>query len=206
MPQQRAVATRMAVLRGAASVFEREGYAEATIAKILAEVGITKGAMYFHFPSKEKVAEAIVAEQVRWRDAEVDETALSPLQQLVDMSYRFVAALQRDLLLRASVRLALESRTFHTDDPSAYTEWMDSIETLLSAADAAGEVRDGVDLGHAAYVVTGSITGLQLTSEAMTGRADLPDRVHDMWSLLMPSIATPEAFDALDVRPPADRS
>ncbi len=55
--QDRAILTRQAILTAAAGVFEERGYRAATISEILARAGVTRGALYFHFPSKEDLAE-----------------------------------------------------------------------------------------------------------------------------------------------------
>src|SRR5438067_2304986 len=49
----------------AAAVFGRRGYGLASIAEIAAESGMTKGALYFHFPSKDDLARAVIEEQHR---------------------------------------------------------------------------------------------------------------------------------------------
>lgn len=54
--QERAVRTRRAVLEAAATVFADHGYTAATVADILKTAGVTKGALYFHFDSKEALA------------------------------------------------------------------------------------------------------------------------------------------------------
>lgn len=60
--QERAEATRDSVLRGAAGVFLRLGYANASLSEIIAESQVTKGALYFHFGSKEELARAVIDE------------------------------------------------------------------------------------------------------------------------------------------------
>jgi len=45
--------TRQRLLQAATRVFARRGYHRATVDEIVAEAGISKGAFYFHFPSKE---------------------------------------------------------------------------------------------------------------------------------------------------------
>ena len=61
--QQRAVLTRGRVLTAAAEVFARTGFLAASMNDIVDAAGVTKGAVYFHFPSKEALAVAIVEEQ-----------------------------------------------------------------------------------------------------------------------------------------------
>ncbi len=58
--QARAEITRDSVLAGAADVFLRLGYANASLSEIIAQSNVTKGALYFHFGSKEELARAVV--------------------------------------------------------------------------------------------------------------------------------------------------
>lgn len=58
--QERAFRTRHVVLEAAAQVFAEHGYATARIADILKIAGVTKGALYFHFDSKETLAKGVL--------------------------------------------------------------------------------------------------------------------------------------------------
>lgn len=60
MTQQRAIKTRAGVITAAAHEFADRGYAGASINSIIANSTSTKGALYFHFPSKEALAEAVL--------------------------------------------------------------------------------------------------------------------------------------------------
>ncbi|MEU1409958.1 helix-turn-helix domain-containing protein, partial [Streptomyces sp. NPDC005728] len=62
--QERAVRTRRAILVAAAGVFAEVGFEAATIAEILQRAGVTKGALYFHFASKQELAQAVLAGQL----------------------------------------------------------------------------------------------------------------------------------------------
>lgn len=197
MAQQRAVATRAAVLLAAARVFERHGYA-ATISQILDEAGVTKGAMYFHFDSKESLAAAIVAEQSNWRQGNI-EPAQCPFQRVVDISHRFVRALTEDVLVRASIRLTLERNTFGAEDPSPYTDWFDAIREMLEEAAQVKDLLPRVAPEAAARLIVSAVTGLQLISEAQTRRADIKERLLEMWEVLAPALVTPHALAHLDL-------
>ena len=58
--QDRARLTRDRIILGAAVTFCRVGYQAATIDDIATEAAVTKGAIYFHFTSKEHVVSASV--------------------------------------------------------------------------------------------------------------------------------------------------
>lgn len=78
--QARAVATRAQIVLHAAEAFEKAGFAGASLGTILASAGTTKGALYFHFRSKEALARFIIAEQHRISIADFD-TVLGDLPE-----------------------------------------------------------------------------------------------------------------------------
>src|SRR5919205_2789724 len=85
-PQLRAQATRLAILTAAAEHFARHGYHATSLERVLADSGGTKGALYFHFASKEALARAVIAEMVqRWGDLrrQVSGRGLDPLSTLL---------------------------------------------------------------------------------------------------------------------------
>jgi AcrR family transcriptional regulator len=56
---QRLEATRNAITEAATGLFGRRGYAETTMDEIAAAAGVAKGAVYHHFPTKERLFEAV---------------------------------------------------------------------------------------------------------------------------------------------------
>jgi AcrR family transcriptional regulator len=97
-------ATRAFLLQVAAEVFAERGYAETTIAELIARSALTKGAFYFHFSSKEQLALAVIEEkQHQWFDAV--QAAISVHPRAIDQ-------------LRA---VALALVRVHRDDPSAFS-------------------------------------------------------------------------------------
>ncbi len=61
-PDQRA---RERLLRAAADVFDRKGYAAASVREIVERAGITKPVLYYHYGSKEGILVAILEEGAR---------------------------------------------------------------------------------------------------------------------------------------------
>lgn len=57
--------TRDKILQAAAAEIHRQGFQAASIAHILADTGLTKGALYHHFPSKQTLGLAVVDEVIR---------------------------------------------------------------------------------------------------------------------------------------------
>nr|WP_279387928.1 ScbR family autoregulator-binding transcription factor [Streptacidiphilus pinicola] len=194
--QERAVRTRQEVLRAAAEVFDRRGFAAATMSEILSVAGLTKGAVYFHFASKEELAHAVIAEQSTWAE-QVDWSAPG-FQAVIDVSVAYARALLDDPFIRATVRLVIEHGAFEAPDVEPWRVFIDMARQLLQRAEEAGDLLPGLDLDQAAAVVTASFTGIQLTSQVLAGRADLLERITAWWKLLLPGLVTPERLLTLD--------
>ncbi len=60
--QERARATRRSLLEAAACLFAQQGYASTSVNDISARSGRTSGSVYFHYASKEGIAQAVVRE------------------------------------------------------------------------------------------------------------------------------------------------
>ena len=90
--QARAHETRSRILTGAAEAFAEHGFAGATIADIMTRSGVTKRALYFHFDTKEEVADAVLAAHTTWLRDAVAALAGSPVQRLVAVSYTHLRA------------------------------------------------------------------------------------------------------------------
>lgn len=60
--QERAARTRRTLIRAAAEVFAREGFAPASLTTISRQAGVSNGALHFHFTSKNALAQAVEEE------------------------------------------------------------------------------------------------------------------------------------------------
>ncbi|MCB5169615.1 TetR/AcrR family transcriptional regulator [Streptomyces bambusae] len=197
--QERGTRSRRSILEAAARVFDERGYDAASTNEILASTGLTRGALYHHFPSKESIAVALVAahsEALTVREQPVK------LQSVIDLTLEFAERLQTDPVLRASVRLAVEQTSFSRPPQTSFEQSSAAILTLLRQAEAQGEILPGVDVEEAATTIVGSFTGLQVMSQVYTGRADLPHRITVFWGFLLPGLATPGLLGRLRTTPP----
>ena len=57
--------TRHRILGAATQLFARRGYGEASVSDIAAEAGVSMGALYHHFTSKEELFRTVVDEHLR---------------------------------------------------------------------------------------------------------------------------------------------
>ncbi|MFD6889471.1 ScbR family autoregulator-binding transcription factor [Streptomyces sp. NPDC059957] len=197
--QERAIQTRKEILRAAAVVFDKVGFAGASINRILAEADLTAGALYFHFKSKEDLARAVMNAQP---DSIIPWLSSEGLQRLVDITLVWAHQLQTDVLLRAGVRLTNEQGAFGSRDIAPYQDWSRIMADCLRVAIEKGELQAGIDPAELAEFVVEACTGMQTYSAvASEDRADLYDRVIRMWRLLMPGIAVPTVIARTEVNP-----
>lgn len=90
---ERTAATRGRILDAARALFADRGYDDTTVGDLLDAAGISKGALYHHFDSKDAVAETLFAEvshdailAASRHGAETDD----PLDALVDAGLRWI--------------------------------------------------------------------------------------------------------------------
>ncbi|MEV5972512.1 ScbR family autoregulator-binding transcription factor [Streptomyces sp. NPDC051921] len=199
--QERGTRSRQAILEAAAEVFDLRGYDAASTNEILARSGLTRGALYHHFPSKESIAMALLDAH---GGALFAPERTTKLQSIIDLTFAFAVQLQRDPVLRASVRLAVEKTSFPRPVDTPYEQSTVAIGELLAEAQQHGEILPGLDVGDATTVIIGAFTGLQVMSQVYTNRDDLPERVSAMWRFLLPGMVAPGLIGNLRVTPPSE--
>jgi AcrR family transcriptional regulator len=94
--QARSRETVAAILRGAAQVFSRHGYAAGTTNRIAERAGVSIGSLYEYFPNKDALLVALMVEHVREGEALLLRTRadLGPgPHALRDVVHRFVTAM-----------------------------------------------------------------------------------------------------------------
>ncbi|MFE0190673.1 ScbR family autoregulator-binding transcription factor [Streptomyces sp. NPDC059008] len=195
--QERAIRTRRACLVAAAEIFNECGYEAATIAAIIDRAQLTRGALYFHFTSKEELARGVLAEAVTTE-------GLVPqplkLQEWADIALLLAHRLPREPLLSASIRLSVDSkarRMFGTRWP----DWIELVGKVLLEAKERGELLPHVDPADTARLFVGAWTGVQLVSEVMPEGRDLSREISRLLELILPNIAVPGVLARLDTSP-----
>lgn len=199
--QERAVRTRQAILEAAGAIFAERGYGSARISDVYKRAGMTKGAFYFHFTSKEQLAQEVLDGQVT---QQTNHLPLKPrevkLQELVDSALLVAHRLTFDTFLQGSIRLSIDQGSV-LDRRQPYRAWIEFQIAVLAEARARGELLPDVDIEVAAEVLVGAFSGMQLLTEVMTGRANVEERIASLYRVILPSLAVPEIFARLDIAP-----
>ncbi|MGW6361790.1 TetR family transcriptional regulator [Streptomyces sp. NPDC055092] len=113
MSQPRAERTRRRLLRAAAQEFAALGYSGARLTDVVDRIGMTKGALYGHFASKQALAIAVRDEAARrWviLRTDVEGTCPDALGRLRALAERLVQCMERDPHFRAAIRFASDGR------------------------------------------------------------------------------------------------
>jgi len=191
--QQRAVATRAALVEAAAHEFDERGYLGTSVDGVAERAGLTKGAVYFHFRSKADMAAAVVAAQnevSRRYAAAVRERCLSPLESLMWMSQGVATQMVHEVVVSAGIRLATDEHAAAVvrRDPDA--DWVQHTASVVRQAIDAGEVDPAWDPVMVGRVVGPAFAGVQMTSDRLHDRADLYERLRELWTVLLAAIVT----------------
>lgn len=195
--QERAEITRQAILDGAAIAFDRFGSGAASLSDVVKHAGVTKGALYFHFQSKEALARTLMDEQFQISEG-VPAIEEPGLQTVIDLTHQMAHGLRSNVRIRAAIRLVIEFGSFTNPDPTPYNTWIDTAFGCLKPAQDRGDVFPTLDLYDLSTLLVGAFTGIQVTSHVRTGREDLHTRVIDLWHFLLPGIVPADRLPHFD--------
>lgn len=196
--QRRAIVTRHGLLEAAGEHFAATGYHGTSLREILEACGVTKGALYFHFPSKQALVEAIIAETVqRWTEmaAEVRRRGMDPLQALIASFDGVFTLMLTDPIVHGAIRL-LNGPGVPSDQAREHYQQAETfVATHLCDAAAAGLLRDGIDIDGMAQSIVATVTGHRLICDRSDALDELPGRIRAMWRALLPLIASQHWLD-----------
>ncbi|MCY0942897.1 TetR/AcrR family transcriptional regulator [Streptomyces antarcticus] len=139
--QERAVRTRSALVRAAAAEFDRDGYHGTSLARISKVAKISIGAVTFHFPSKNELADAVFEEGRAMTVAALEQMAAEPvpaLRAVVDLSLELTRLMEEETAVRSAIRLSRE----RPGSASWSDLWLPTVRRLLDRAYENGQLRD----------------------------------------------------------------
>ena len=196
--ERRADVTRQRLMAAASQQFARHSYSMVSLDDILAKAELTKGAMYFHFPSKQALALAIIDELTEMSRAAITELlsrAMSGLETLIDLFYLLAVQDTQNEVARAGTRL-IETLDNPTTDPAVtlWQSWIEFVTNLLQKAVAEGDIVDHTDPEDIAKILVALWVGMRRISDL-----DQPERYLDnlrsAWILTLPSVTNPDRVD-----------
>lgn len=156
------------IVSAALEVFAEKGFAAARLDDIAARAGVSKGALYLYFETKQDLFEAVVRDAVLPNLDAVEQAVANldlPFRQLAPMLAARVAQLMTTSSLPAVAKMVIaESRNF----PDLARVWHDQVVSralavltgLIKAAQARGEIQPGDPRYHALSIVGPMLMGV----------------------------------------------
>jgi len=161
--------TRDRLLEAAFTEIHRNGYQAASIANILKDTGLTKGALYHHFATKQELGLAVVDEMVRGR---LEALFLRRLRESATPVQTLLEAIDgigcgrgiEDIRLGCPLNNLIQEMSplderFKAHLNAILRAWGDIVEQALLRDQAAGVVRADVDCRAAAWFVVSAWEG-----------------------------------------------
>jgi AcrR family transcriptional regulator len=192
----RGEATRRHILEVAASAFAEHGYRGISLNDIVRESDLTKGAFYFHFPSKEALALAVFQDkQDRWvgrilSALETKPRAIDCLEVMLDVGCDIY---EQDSSARVVGRLCFELSSEASASPvlSAHLAmWFEVTEQLIRRAQEQGDVRTDIDARQMAETIVAAFIGIEQVSDELSGLKDFRRRIDGLRTLTFAAIRT----------------
>ncbi|WP_346621685.1 ScbR family autoregulator-binding transcription factor [Blastococcus montanus] len=185
-------ATRQLIIEVAAREFGERGYAATSLSDIVAGTGMTKGALYWHFASKESVAVAVVLQMFETWPVMLREVLGAhddALDALVAMTYVAGEQFARDPVVRASKRLMSELPPEALAKlPQPYVGWQNALTQLITDGQQRAQINPQADPVGTAQVIVASFFGMQQVSQELSARRDLVGRLDAFWALVLPQL------------------
>ena len=206
--QVRSEATRRKILNAAMDVFGEVGFAAAGWNTIIEQTGMTKGALYHHFDSKESLASAIIEEGsdaifIAFRN--VCGASSPALENMIHVTFTIANVLSSDKMARAAAQLTAALAGFNQAAANFAANLTDTMAAQARRATAEGDVRQDFDPVVISESILGAMFGTRLLSMAISAKGrpaqregrevscvkeDSAGRTGQFWELLLTGIAT----------------
>ena len=167
---EQAQQTREKILEGALNVFSEKGFSRSTLSDIAKRIGMTRGAVYWHFKDKRELLVELI-EAMHQRETGLLAEKVPALDSLEDMLAQFMAQanlLEQDKELRKFVNFmsmqvewATEKQIFdRLRDGHLRNAPFESFDLVLHKEQQRGRIRPDVDVEEILDILVGMFTGM----------------------------------------------
>lgn len=198
--QARSEATRRKIIDSAVDLINEIGYPAAGLGDIIEHAELTKGALYYHFDSKEALATAIIDEGLTtvltaFRASSRNSTPA--IENLIHGSFVVTDALNTDQVAQAGARLLRTFCGFNPAAKNAIQALLDEFVGCLHSAVTEGDIRpdltiDAVDAIGATIVA--AMFGAELLASTLADPAEIRPRFARVWELMLPALVAEESL------------
>jgi AcrR family transcriptional regulator len=191
--QARSEATRRKIMNAAVDLFTEVGYQATGLGDIIERAEMTKGALYYHFDSKDALASAIIEEGANtaltaFRD--IGEPSAPALENMIHGVFVVADLMHTDKLVRTGAQLLRAFGKYNDATVQTHAHLVAEMVGQTRRAMIEDDLREDLDPEAVSEVIVGSMLGAELLSSVITGGADLSERIARTWSLLLPAIVT----------------
>jgi AcrR family transcriptional regulator len=191
--QARSEATRKKIINAAVELFAEVGYQATGLGDIIERAELTKGALYYHFDSKDTLATAIIEEGantalIAFRN--IGEPTAPALENMIHGVFVVADLIRTDKMVRTGVQLLRAFGEFNESTVLTHGRLVAEMVNQARQAIAEDDLRDDLDPGAVGEVIVSAMLGAELVSNVSSGGADLIERIARMWTLLLPALVT----------------
>jgi AcrR family transcriptional regulator len=195
--QARSEATRRRIIESAVDLINEIGYPASGLADIIERAELTKGALYYHFDSKEAVATAIIEEGVgtvlsAYRAA--GRTSSPAMENIVHGLFVVADVINSDSVAQAACRLLRTFGGFNPVAKATYGILQDELTLGVTSAVEEGDLRSDIDADTIVAAVFSSMLGAEMISSALADGRDLRRRFALNLEVLVPAIVREDSL------------
>lgn len=182
-------ATRQRLLERAFEEIHRNGFRAASLDSILADAGVTKGALYHHFPSKAELGYAVVEEVVRpwmeqiWRPIVEADNPIDAAIRVIRERLRERSAMALSIgcpFNNLTQEMSGIDEGFRARLSAILNDWRNATADAMRRGQANGTVCADVDPRAAAAFVISSVEGCVGMAKASQSREFLEAGFHGL--------------------------
>lgn len=200
--QEQREETREKLLVAARHLFLASGFKATTLEKVATRAGLTKGAVYFHFRSKERllltlldsVNEEVIKPVLRVLSSE-QEASASKLVNFVHV-HAELGLRHRDnmlLLVTMSIEFSENKGAVHSKVKQIYQSIYDELERVIRAGQAAGELKRNAPAKEMASVLVANHNGALLEWYRRGNEINGDNLVRAVRAIMVEGIFTPNS-------------
>ena len=199
--QARSEATRRKIITSAVELFNEIGYPATGLGDIIERAEMTKGALYYHFDSKESLATAIIEEgsaHLVQAFRNITSSSAPALESIIHGVFVVADLLNTDMIARSGTQLMRAFGEFNEAAARAYGGWLAEMTACTRQAIDDGDLRGDLDPQAVGETIVGSMLGAELLANATTAGADMLQRMARTWKVLLPAIVSQESRSYFD--------
>lgn len=179
--------TRKEILEMAALLIHQHGYKGMRVDEVVEKTGLTKGAIYYHFPNKQALGYAVVDDVLRKEFNTFWKQALEKPGNSIEVLAASFENMGKDLeqcdlevgcpLTNIGSEMSFEDEGFRIRINRVFDDWTDGIVSLLTDGIEKGEVKPDINPKQTAQFIVSSFQGIQCCAKQSKDQSRFDDGV-----------------------------